>query len=267
MSEGADGTTTSPPKGWKKGLPQQGLRTAEDSARKLWDVARYSTTSLDGFAKALGMKSPKGGAWDVRIALLRGYKLIELDGDQIKLSPLGQRLINQSDLAQQTDARREAMRNLKAYKDLVDTYAGTPAPDKSALGTRLQFDYGKSPANAEVAAQAFLDSLEYARMLTSGGVVTVDGTDPGAKDEALDDEDDRAAEELDAALEELESEEGQDQGHDDELDEDVEQERNRVIRNSAGAGAVTLNVTLDLSSFRANDVLEILRELGLARRR
>lgn len=266
MSEGAAGTAASPARGWKKGLPQAGLESADEWARILWDVARHSTTSLDGFAKALGLKSPKGGGWDARIALLRGYKLIELDGDQVKLSVLGRRLINESDVEQQIDARREAMQTLRAYKDLVETYVGTPAPEKTKLATRLQYDYGKTPAVAEVAAQAFLDSLEYAKMLTSGGLITVDGSDPDAQDGTPDDEDDRAAEELDAALEELESEgrvDDRDQLDDD--DENVEHGNVPVIRS--GASAVTLNLSLDLSSFRAEDVLEILRELGLARRR
>lgn len=259
-----DSTNPGSPKGWKKGLPLYGLKAAEEAAAKLWDSARLGSVSTDVFAKALGLKGSSGSAWDMRMALLRGYKLVTVNGDQVSLSPLGQRLINDSDTEQQLAARREAMTTLKAYKDLLDTYVNTPVPEKASLAGKLEFEYGKSPANAETAAQAFLDSLAFAEMVVKSGLVTLDGEDPADANSGPehDDEDDRVADELDAALDELEAEQRGDAFKDEEvLGHDAGQ---AIVHRSAGN--TSLAVTLDLSQFRVDEVVRILRELGLAGR-
>jgi hypothetical protein len=263
MTAASAGAT--PTKGWKKGLPQADLKDAEEWAGKLWGCARLSSASAEVFAKELGLKSASGGRWDVKLALLRNYKLIKVDGDQISLTPLGQRLINGSDREQQAAARREAMQTLKAYKDLLDTYAGTPLPEKSSLAGKLEFEYGKTTANAEAAAQAFLDSLAHAQMVTADGMVSLTGEAPGPtpnSEPVVEDEDEQAAEALDAAEEELEAEESAAVTAD--PDEEKNDEQLTVRR---AAGPVSLAVTLDLSQFRADEVVQILRELGLAMRR
>lgn len=259
-----DSSSTGSPKGWKKGLPLYGLKTAEETATKLWQSARLGSVSTDVFAKALGLKGKGGSAWDMRMALLRGYKLVTVDGDQVSLSPLGQRLINASDKEQQLAARREAMRTLKAYKDLLDTYVNTPVPEKASLAGKLEFEYGKTPANADTAAQAFLDSLVFAEMIAKSGLVRLDGEDPtGDNPGSEDDEDDRAADDLDAALDELEAEQREEALVEDEV---VADDEGQLVQRGS-AGNTSLTVTLDLSQFRVDEVVRILREIGLAGRK
>jgi hypothetical protein len=268
MTDTAEASTGPvPTKGWKKGLPRVGLKTAEEAAAKLWESARRSSCATDVFAKALGLTAASGSQWDLKLALLRGYKLIEFKDEQIALSPLGQRLINGADKQQQIAARREALQNLKAYKELIDTFVGTPLPTKESLATTLEYEYGKGRAVAEMSAQAFLNSLTFAQMVSPSGRVTLDGTDAATKptrDSIVEKEDERAAEELDAAEEEIEAEE-EIAASLDEVEDFAHDEEMVVLRHAAGG--ISLAVTLDLSQFRADEVIQILRELGLAKRR
>jgi hypothetical protein len=268
-------TSTSANKGVKRGLPETGLPTTAVAAQKLWDVARLGTVTPEAYASQFGSKAKaSGGGWAARIATLRGFRLIRFAGKNIGLSELGMQLVNTSDPAGQIKARRSAVMNLKAYRDLVEAFDGTPLIEKSALAAKLQFEYGKTSDFAQHAAQAFIDSLKFAEMLDqdnivrSQGIVAVPATasvsaaqepdeaqgdlltvnDP--REETGDDEEDAA--EIDRAF------------SGDELAEDAVSAS--PVPNINIGSAVTLTMTLDLSNFRAEEVVQILSALGLANR-
>ncbi|MEU5960347.1 hypothetical protein ABZ777_03980 [Micromonospora parva] len=267
-------TAAIPRQGYKKGLPLAGLATAEEAAVELWKIARLGMTSNDAYAVQLGATKASGGAWRARIAVLRGFKLIKTEGDKIGLSPLGQALVNSSDPAGQVTARRTALQSLRSYADLVATFDGTELPEESVLATRLQFEYGKEADVALKAARAFVESLRHAEMIDGANVVRSSGNPAvmspkvelgsgdgvisgkaltvGSSGEVQADEDATAAE-LDQAfaadasiLDEHLTRDPGDVGH--------------VSSNSANS-SVALSVTLDLSNFRADEVVQILNAL------
>lgn len=262
MSEAAAGST--PNVGWKKGLPAYGLPTAEEAAQKLWHVARLATVTPEVFARQFGAKSkPSGGGWDTRIALLRGFKLIRFEDKNIGLSQLGQDLVNASNPDGQRTARRTALLNIKAYEDLVTTFNNTALPDDAVLGTRLQFEYGKKEDFALRAAKAFRASLVHAEMLGPGDIVLKEGIGAGGAppvDPEMDDLDDDADLDIDADLDEDEAQEDDDQV-DDDINRDHSDEAALTPRPN-----VNLDVTLDLSRFRAEEVIQIINALGLGGR-
>ncbi|WP_143194096.1 hypothetical protein [Micromonospora sp. CB01531] len=251
---------------FKKGLPSQGLSVAESSASKLWNIARLGMTSKEAFAKQLGWNRASGNHWDTRIALLRGFKLINIDGEQIGLSELGQKLVNTSNADGQREARRIALLNLKAYRELVDSFDGTELPQLSALSSRLQFDYGKSAEFAEKAAQAFVESLHHAGMVDGLNIVRKAGIGdmppanadqeqasiPVQRDVVEDTDADDA--ELDRAFE-AEDEPPH--------EEDPEQSIESTSRPGAAypQPALSISVSLDLSKYRADEVIQILQSL------
>lgn len=244
-------------KGVKKGLPVNGLPTAEEAATKLWGVARLGRTSPEAFARQFGPKvKASGSTWDTRIALLRGFKLIETDVNQIGLSELGQQIVNTSNPEAQTAARRAAMMHLRAYRDLIESFDGTELPEIDVLASRLQFEYGKNEDVAKRAAQAFAESLIHAEMQDAAGVVHRAGMPgnpvPGAPSlEATQDEEEADAAEIDAAFAEADSE------------EDSLNETNAPLaaKTSPSDVDVSISVTVDLSSFSADDVVKILTAL------
>jgi hypothetical protein len=243
----------------KQGLPQDGLPVAAKNAIALWEVARLGTTPKMAYAEKLGRKSAAGGGWDRLVAVLRGFGLLRVEGDQVGLSPLGQDMVNGSDPAKQMAARRTAMLHLKAYKDLITNFDGTSLPDKTALASKLKFEYGKSDDFAAKAAQAFLDSLVFAEMIDAQGRVRKNGAD-APQDPAPEDEGDgEQADLIDDAFE------AEDEAEDDEggaADENVATAPEGGLVRLNGAAQVTISVTLDLSKYRADEVIQILKVLN-----
>lgn len=260
MTETSDTSTTAgvaANAGVKRGLPLDGLRNAEKSATSLWEVARLSLTPTKAYAAKLGRKSASGGSWSRLIAVLRGFGLIQLDGEQIGLTQLGQELVNGSNPAQQLAARRTALLHLKAYRELVESFDGSTLPDQAALASRLKFEYGKKDDFAEEAAKAFLDSLVFAEMIDASGVVRRSGADAPVEPEPGSDEDEQA-ELIDDAFEA-------------EDEPDVAAEEGDAVTipprpdgsvRPDGSAQVTISVSLDLSKYRADEVIQILKVLN-----
>ncbi len=236
----------------------------------LWEVARLSLTPSMAYAVKLGRKSASSGSWSRLVAVLRGFGLVRVEGDQIGLSQLGQELVNVSNPAQQMAARRTAVLRLKAYRELVESFDGTTLPDQPSLAARLKFEYGKKNDFAEEAAKAFLDSLVFAEMIDSAGVVRKNGADAAHEAPPEDDEDEQA-ELIDDAFDDAAA----DHTEDDEIDfEAVGENRDAVgsadsdkVQNPewlamSGPAQVTISVSLDLSKYRADEVIQILRTLN-----
>lgn len=258
-------------KGVKRGLPATGLPAAEEAARKLWDVARLGTTKPDAFAAQWGSNNKaSGGAWRARMAMLRGFGLVRTKDDEVGLSDLGQRLVNDSDIVAQQAARREAVMNLNAYRDLVHDFEGTQLPDAATLASRLRYEYGKNPTFAQTAADAFLASLKHAGMLDASNTVRHGPDKPSdpeliggiAADASNDDRDeDREADEIDEAFGDIDDETSINPEYFGGEGNDV----SSALRSS-NLKRADLVVTLELSRFRVDEVIQILDFLGYGRR-
>lgn len=259
-AESADaGAAASPNRGVKRGLPTVGLVTAEASAQSLWTAARRGTTSKEAYAKQLGWSKASGNHWDTRLAVLRGFKLVKIENDQIGLSEVGLDVVNASEPTKQAAARRTALMSLKAYRDLVVNFEGTELPETSVLASRLQFDYGKTEEFAQKAAKAFVESLHHAGMVDGSNILRRDGAtqDAGPTESALgpqDEAEDSDDAELDRAFEVQEGEQ--------DADASPAPAATRVIHGGTPGIALSISVTLDLSKYRADEVIQILQALG-----
>lgn len=272
VSEATTDTTASSSagtnKGVKRGLPLEGLPDAAKSAAALWEVARLGLAPKKAFAEKLGRKSTSGGGWDRLIAVLRGFGLIRLDGEQIGLSPLGQELVNGTNQTQQMAARRTALLHLKAYRELVDSFDGTELPDNTTLASRLKFEYGKSDDFAVKAAQAFLDSLAFAAMVDTQRCVRRSGADAAVDPKANVAEEDEQADLIDGAFgNDDETDDLGGNGEDNDVRDDGEEPVQTFLRSTRSAdtgrpASVTISVTLDLSKYRADEVVQILKVLN-----
>lgn len=252
--------------GVKKGLPSRSLKDAEANAAKVWEVARRGTAKAGAVASALKLKGPTGGGWDRNIALLRAFGLVKVDGDDVSLTELGIDAVQDADLVRRQEARRKAFFKVRAYTELVDSYDGDELPPTANIASKLRFDYGKTEEKAMEAAEAFVESLRHAQLLDGTVVRNVAAThgaaapiapsdrteitpDAETEEQTEDSADEDLEEALDAAWE------------DDEVDDEE-----RGPADGTAEAAVSLSITLDLSSFRADEVIEILRALGVARR-
>ncbi len=254
-STAASAASTGSNRGVKRGLPLDGLSDAAESATSLWEVERLGLVPDQAFAKKLGRKGASGGGWDRLVAVLRGFGLVLIEDTQIGLSQLGQELVDNSDPQQQMAARRTAMLHLKAYRELIQSFDGTALPDLDTLASRLKFEYGKSDNNAEKAAQAFLDSLAFAEMIDSAGVVHKSGADAAVDPGSEQDDEDEQVDLIDDAFE----------GDDDDefVANAIENTDDMTPRGGIHASAqVSISVSLDLAKYRADEVIQILKVLN-----
>ncbi|MCZ2804438.1 hypothetical protein O2W18_04930 [Modestobacter sp. VKM Ac-2983] len=226
-------------------------------AKALWTVAKGSDTPLGVLANELGHTSTKSSALDSKLALLKGLGITQTVSGNIKLSPLGRDLVQEYDPEKRRLARVKAMVTLKAYRELVDNFVDQELPPRVTLAAKLEHEYAKKKEFAEDAANAFLDSIEFAKMLDANGVLRRDGV--AAAETVVDEE--LTAEEGDAAAEELDDAQDREDAASDEFEDSRDSGR-------AGGGTLapraSLAVTLDLSNFAADDVIQILVALGLA---
>lgn len=256
--------------GVKRGLPAKSLIEAEASALKVWDAARLGVASKDAVATALGMKAASGGAWARAVALLRVFGLIEVKDGGVSLSTVGLDIVQDADADKRRTARLSAFMGVRPYAELLDAYKGTELPGLDKIASKLRFDYGKTEDAAAQSAKAFVDSIRHVGLLagnwvvsgperTAPDVVEEDGrAEPGNRDGAQDGGEE-VAEETPTPAPELEPEPEPPA---------VSSSRALVpIEHSSATrdGAVTLAITLDLSGFRPDEVVQILRSVGLAR--
>lgn len=271
MSEDAQPASVAKPganKGVKQGLPTLGLRQIEDSATKLWQVARSSETSKQLLAEQTGHSSTTSSSFKARLAVLRGMGILQVAGETVKLTQLGLDLVQDYDEQKRHAARVSAIKTLRAYRELVEAFDGNALPPKPALSSRLKYEYGKSDEFASQAAEAFIDSLTFAGMLDSLGIVRAKGV-ASAEVVAEPSVGEGSAEE-EAAVAELEEVfEGLDGGGTAPEVAVVSKQPDVSMpwhQAPAGVRAPSFEITLDLSGFDADDVIRILQALGLANR-
>jgi hypothetical protein len=96
------------------------------------------------------------------------------DDAQVKLTDLGRRIALPGTPDEERATKASAVRTPELYMKLLEQFAGTPVPSKDALKRILQRDYKIVESMAGGAADAFLDSLTVADVITSNGVISFD---------------------------------------------------------------------------------------------
>lgn len=227
----------------------------------MWEVAKKGVVAHDAYATQLGLKGASGGTWAAHLAFVRAFGLVTATKTQIRLSPIGLDIVQDHDAERRQAARRRAFLSVQAYKDLLESYDGKALPEISKIASRLQFDFGKKPETAKEATDAFVESLKHVGLMDSENIVRQAGA--GSAPPVVGEVAEVSPDEDEEDLEDLEE---------DELEWTDEAETPEELESFSGeqgarADAVSLHVTLDLSSYRADEVVEILSALGLARRR
>lgn len=250
----------------KRGVPRGDLKAAETLAKGLWNAARLGAVAPGAFARELTGPDakPSGGAWRNKMALIRAFGLMDVvAGDQVKLSPLGRRIVNDSDPAQQVAARREAVLGVKPYAELLRASDGSELPSQDSIAGTFEFTYGLAKENATEAAQHFISSVQAASFLGTDKVVHLDaqestaategdsGQAPGGAPATNVDGQERPA------VEDQKDPTPEPPPRRDDPDPQVDLE---VVEGSPRASVA---VTLDMSAWAVDDVLRVLGALGV----
>ena len=109
-------------------------------------------------------QSPKGGAFQSRLATTRTFGLIETTRGDIALTDLGQRIVDES---RGCEARAEAFLRVPLYAAVHKKYEGYTLPPPAALKLEME-NFGVPSKQTDKARQAFERSAQQAGFFESG---------------------------------------------------------------------------------------------------
>ncbi len=103
------------------------------------------------------------------------------DDARVKLTPLGLRIALPGTPDEERATKVAVLKAPELYSKLLEQFAGHPVPSKEVLRNILQRDFKIVESMAGNAADAFLDSLKVADLITpTGSIAALDGSAPPA---------------------------------------------------------------------------------------
>lgn len=165
--------------------PYYGLPKVTDIVKAVQRAVRVGTddASTDDVQRELGITTKTDRLWAYGIPAAILFGLIKRngrgDGARIGLTPLGLRLALPGTADEERATKAAAFKTPELYAKLLEHFANRTVPTKEVLKNILQRDFKIVESMAGNAAEAFLDSLKTAELITPAGTVAAgDGAPP-----------------------------------------------------------------------------------------
>ena len=133
---------------------------------------------------SIALKTDRKWSYGVPTAALFG--LIERvgrgDSGRIKITELGLRVVLPGTPEEAAAAKISAFKQPDLYVKLLERFAGFPIPSKEGLRNLLHREYGIVESMALGAADAFIESLATAGLITTNNLIAANGAATGADD-------------------------------------------------------------------------------------
>jgi hypothetical protein len=144
--------------------------------------------SLDAVMKEMGIPKPTDRRWAYGVPSAVLYGLVERIGrgetGRLKVTELALRLTNPASPEAGRNAKIAALKTPDLYSKLLEKFAGAPQPTREGLKNLLFTDYGIVESMAMMAADAFLDAIKTAEVVTPSGEINPDMGTPPTKEKA-----------------------------------------------------------------------------------
>lgn len=155
--------------------PYYGLSKAIEIAKAVQRAAGNAAAPAADVLRELGVqKTDRLWAYGIPASILFG--LIERigrgDDALIKLTDLGRRIALPGGPDEERATKANALKTPELYSKLLEQFADNPVPTKDALKNILQRDFKIVESMAGNAADAFLESLKVAELITPTGTIT-----------------------------------------------------------------------------------------------
>lgn len=119
------------PKAGRFDYPLLDIEDAVGRLKKLFDNTQKTANRRDIAIQAMGMK-PGGRAQGV-VAALDKYRLAETGGHEIRITPLGEKILFAATEEDKRQRMREAVSNVELFAELATTYGPTPTDQQIRL--------------------------------------------------------------------------------------------------------------------------------------
>lgn len=153
-----------------KKVPRGTLQAAVALATTMWGTAGKGSESAEAVARLFGHETTNSSSFRNKLALMRIWGLIE-GSDPMKLSDIGLDIIRDDEPERQAQARRRAFYTPKAFRKLVEAYDGRSLPAEADLATKCRFDFHLTEEASLEVARVFRQSLPFAGLMSSDGIV------------------------------------------------------------------------------------------------
>ena len=157
--------------------PYYGLSHAIEMVQAIRKAGGKDAPS-EAVMKEMGIQKSTDRRWAYGVPSAGLYGLVERVGrgeaGRLKVTDLALRLTNPSSTEAGRNAKIAALRNPELYAKFLEKFAGAPQPSREGLKNLLFTDYGIVESMAMMAADAFLDAIKTAEVLTSNGEISID---------------------------------------------------------------------------------------------
>ena len=128
--------------------------------------------SASTIAAGLGYKNIKTNTFSARLSAARQFGLLSLTGDRYTLSPLARAILHPVDPGALTALYRQALLKPPLYAELAERLAGKRVPEATILGNVLYHNHQIIASAKQAAAEAFLESAQFAGALGEDQVLS-----------------------------------------------------------------------------------------------
>jgi hypothetical protein len=132
--------------------------------------------SVGEIASALGYTNIKTNTFSARLSAARQFGLVQLSGEAYTLTPLARAILHPVDRSDLPQLHRQALLTPSLYAELAARFGGKRVPDGEILANILYHNHQIIASAKSAAAEAFLESADFAgalgvdRVFHPGGV-------------------------------------------------------------------------------------------------
>jgi hypothetical protein len=164
--------------------PYYGLSKGIEILEAVRRAGGSNATNAD-VMREMGVSKVSDRNWAYGIPAATYFGLIERVGrgneGQIKITELGLRVALPGTPEEGRLAKVAAFSKPELYAKLLEKFTGHPVPGKEGLKNILYRDFKIVESMAPIAADAFLDSLKVAGLITEAGIIAHDAADGGVE--------------------------------------------------------------------------------------
>ena len=143
-----------------------------DTSIKVAEVIRNEaggSTDRAHLASFLNYKTPKSGAFNSRLAAARLFGVLEGHGNDLLITPLGERIVAPTYADGARAARVEAFLNVPLFRKVYEFFEDRQLPPDSGLQNHLQNEHGIPRTQTQRVLRILLDSAEQAHFFEARG--------------------------------------------------------------------------------------------------
>lgn len=159
--------------------PYYSLKTVLPFLRKI-DELGGEGVGEQSIRESMGIKHRTTRSFSGRVSSAKQFGLLEEKGTQMSLSRRANQVLYPSSPEAESQALRAAVVAPVLYAKLIDRFSGKRIPPLDTLGNLLATEYGIAKPVRTIAAQAFVESLQFAGLLSDDYVLTLEQSEKQA---------------------------------------------------------------------------------------